>query len=191
MLRMSSSVPLKILGFFHNGDFLLTRQTISLYNLSMEEAWIDKIERKVREFDTPPSRNIQLKKRLDILRSRVGSASVNRNIRYRSPWYIEKYDAFSLIVEDYDYLLTDIYTHLSYLYLLDIHTKNTTHNRGYYCRKRSQIRIYLVNKYEPSSYCFWTAAWEWFFSSPTQRPPLNSYLFNYIMSLQDEQTKEN
>lgn len=148
----------------------------------MNEAWIDSIESRVRALNDLPRKNVQLKKRLDVLRSRLSSNDTS----YRSPWYVLQRDAFSLIVDDYDRLLTDVYTHLSYLHLLDIYTKNTTNNRGYYCRKRSQTRIYLMNTYYPEAYCFRDAAREWFFSNPSTRPPLHSYLFNYIMSLQDD-----
>ena len=157
----------------------------------MNEAWIDSLDRRIRERDTflLPSKKVQLKKRLDVLRSRLSISSANASSQphYHSPWYVSQTDPLSLIIDDYDRVLTDIYTHLSYLHLLDYYTKTDTHNRGYYCRKRSYTRIYLMNTYDPRLYCFRDAAWEWFFLPPTQRPPLHSYLFNYIISLQDEQ----
>jgi hypothetical protein len=161
----------------------------------MNEAWIDSLDRRIRERDTSllPSKKVQLKKRLDVLRSRLSISSANARSdsvgSYHSPWYVSQTDPLSLIIDDYDRVLTDIYTHLSYLHLLDYYTKTHTHNRGYYCRKRSYTRIYLMNTYDPHSYCFRDAAWEWFFLPPTKRPPLHSYLFNYIISLQDDERK--
>ena len=161
------------------------------YIHGMNEAWIDSLDRRIRERDTSllPSKKVQLKKRLDVLRSRlsISSANASSSPHYHSPWYVSQTDPLSLIIDDYDRVLTDIYTHLSYLHLLDYYTKNVTNNRGYYCRKRSYTRIYLMNTYDPRLYCFRDAAWEWFFTSPQRRPPLHSYLFNYIISLQDEQ----
>ena len=160
------------------------------YIHGMNEAWIDSLDRRIRERDTSllPSKKVQLKKRLDVLRSRL-SASTQSSPHYHSPWYVSQTDPLSLIIDDYDRVLTDIYTHLSYLHLLDYYTKNVTNNRGYYCRKRSYTRIYLMNTYDPRLYCFRDAAWEWFFLPPTHRPPLHSYLFNYIISLQDDERK--
>lgn len=159
------------------------------YIHGMNEAWIDSLDRRIKERDTSllPSKKVQLKKRLDVLRSRL-NVSIQSH-PYRSPWYVSQTDPLSLIIDDYDRVLTDIYTHLSYLHLLDYYTKNHSHNRGYYCRKRSYTRIYLMNTYNPRLYCFREAAWEWFFTSPQRRPPLNSYLFNYIISLQDDERK--
>lgn len=176
----------KFSDFSHNGDFPKTPwlPILKQYIHDMNEAWIDSIESRVRALNDLPSKNVQLKKRLDVLGARLRANSV---VSYRSPWYVSQSDPLSLIIDDYDRMLTDVYTHLSYLHLLDIYTKNATNNRGYYCRKRSQTRIYLVNTYFPHSYCFRDAAWEWFFTNPSTRPPLHSYLFNYIMSLQDEQ----
>lgn len=159
------------------------------YNPSMNEAWIDSLDRRIRERDTSllPSKKIQLKKRLDVLRSRLSAST--QSSPYHSPRYVSPSDPLSLIIDDYDRVLTDIYMHLSYLHLLDFYTKTHTHNRGYYCRKKSYTRIYLMNTYDPRLYCFRDAAWEWFFTSPQRRPPLNSYLFNYIISLQDDERK--
>ena len=156
----------------------------------MNEAWIDSLDRRIRDRDTSllPSKKIQLKKRLDVLRSRLSISSANASPHtYKSPRYVTQIDPISLIIDDYDRMLTDIYMHLSYLHLLDYYTKHHTHNRGYYCRKKSYTRIYLMNTYDPRLYCFRDAAWQWFFISPQHRPPLNSYLFNYIISLQNEQ----
>ena len=152
----------------------------------MNEAWIDSLDRRIRDRDTSllPSKKIQLKKRLDVLRSRLSASSANN---YHSPRYVTQIDPITLIIDDYDRMLTDIYMHLSYLHLLDYYTKKVTNNRGYYCRKKSYTRIYLMNTYDPRLYCFRDAAWQWFFTNPSTRPPLNSYLFNYIISLQNEQ----
>jgi hypothetical protein len=36
----------------------------------------------------------------------------------------------------------------------------------------------------------WDEAWERFFANPKTRLPLNNYLFNYLMKLQDEQKQK-
>ena len=132
---------------------------------------------------------VQLKKRLDILWARLRA----NNDSYHSPWYVDPTDAWTLIVEWYDKMMTDIYQHLSYLHALDRYTKNHTHNRGYYCRKKNQIHDYLISEYTeiPTQlYTMWDEAWERFFANPRTRLPLNNHLFNYLMKLQDEQKQK-
>ena len=169
----------------------------------MNSLWIDSLAERIVQWErsiappTPSHYNrytapaVQLKKRLDILWARL-RYSKNTSDTYRSPWYVTPEDCRWQIVEDYDKMLTDIYTHLSYLFSLDQYTKTVTHNRGYYCRKRSQTRLYLLNTYFPQTYSMRDQAWERFLTPSTQlhsRPPLNSFLFNYLISLQDGEKK--
>lgn len=169
-------------------------------NKTLNSLWIDSLAERIAEWErsiTPPPKHpnrytapaVQLKKRLDILWARLRYDSHTPD-SYKSPWYLSPEDAFSIIVVDYDKMLTDIYTHLSYLHSLDQYTSTVTHNRGYYCRKRSQIRLALLNRYFPQSYSMRDAAREWFFTNPSKRPPLNTFLFNYLISLQDDTKKE-
>jgi hypothetical protein len=131
---------------------------------------------------------VQLKKRLDILWARLRVSSTTPS-SYHSPWYVDPTDAWTLIVEWYDKMMTDIYQHLSYLHALDRYTKNHTHNRGYYCRKKQQIYIYLSTTYYPILYTMWWVAWDWFFRDPNIRQPLHTTLFNYLMQLQDDKER--
>ncbi len=171
-------------------------------NKQLNSLWIDSLAERIAEWErsiTPPPKHpnrytapaVQLKKRLDILWARLryekGSDSI---VSYKSPWYLSPSDTWSLIINDYDKMLTDIYTHLSYLHSLDQYTSTVTHNRGYYCRKRSQIRLALLNRYFPQSYSMRDAAREWFFTNPHRRQPLNTFLFNYLISLQDDESKK-
>lgn len=169
-------------------------------NKTLNSLWIDSLAERIAERErqlTPPPKHpnrytapaVQLKKRLDILWARLRYERSDCVGYYRSPWYLSPSDAFSIIVVDYDKMLTDIYTHLSYLNSLNQYTSTVTHNRGYYCRKRSQIRLALLNRYFPQSYSMRWPAWEWFFTNPHKRPPLNTFLFNYLISLQDDTKK--
>lgn len=133
---------------------------------------------------------VQLKKRLDILWARLRYNATNSN--YKSPWYVSPEDAWWQIVEDYDLALTDIYQHLSYLIALDTYTKTVTNNRWYYCRKKQQTYLYLNSTYTLTPtrlYTMWDEAWDWFFSNPHVRKPLNTTLFYYLISLQDDRSK--
>ena len=134
---------------------------------------------------------VQLKKRLDILGARLRANSVSSN-SYHSPWYVSPEDAWWQIIEDYDLALTDIYQHLSYLIALDTYTKQYTNNRWYYCRKKQQTYLYLTSTYTTAPhllYTMWDVAWDWFFSNPHVRKPLNTTLFYYLISLQDDEKK--
>lgn len=168
----------------------------------MNSLWVDslaeRIARREKSISPPPkhpnrytSPAYTLKKRLDILWAQLRNQSRSDSVgSYRSPWYLSPADAFSIIIVDYDIMLTDIYRHLSYLHCLNVYTSSITHNRGYYCRKKRQIRLTLLNRYTlspQSCYSMRDTAREWFFTKPTpQRPPLNTYLFNYLISKQDE-----
>ena len=147
----------------------------------MASIWIDVMIDRVRAFEKETSPRY-LKKRLDILWARL------KNNQYQSPWYVDPSDAWTLIVSNYDSMMTDIYQHLSYLISLDQYTKNVTNNRWYYCRKKQHVYQYLTSVYTTTPYLLytmWDIAWEWFFRNPYTRQPLNTTLFYYLMSLQD------
>lgn len=132
---------------------------------------------------------VQLKKRLDILGARLRYDSV-KSSTYHSPWYVSPDDARSMIVDDYDKMLTDIYQHLSYLNSLDLYTRLVTNNRWYYSRKKQQTYLYLESVYTSTPnllFTMWEQAWDWFFSNPHVRKPLNTTLFYYLISLQDDE----
>ena len=135
------------------------------------------------------SQSVQLKKRLEILWARLSNpAYQSTTYRYTNP-----IDPWTLIVSDYDKILTDIYNNILYLITLDQYTYLYTHNRGYYCRKKNQIHDYLISEYTeiPTQlYTMWDEAWERFFANPRTRLPLNNHLFNYLMKLQDEQKEK-
>ena len=129
---------------------------------------------------------VQLKKRLEILWARLRTSS-----QYHSPWYVSPQDAWWQIVEDYDLALTDIYQHLSYLIALDTYTRVYTNNRWYYSRKKQQTYLYLTATYTINPhqlYTMWDIAWDWFFSNPHVRKPLNTTLFYHLMELQDDKS---
>ena len=164
-------------------------------NKTLNSLWIDSLaeriaerERAMKPIPRHPNRYTSpaytLKKRLDILWAQL------RCPNYKSPRYLSPSDTWSLIINDYDIMLTDIYRHLSYLHCLNVYTATVTHNRGYYCRKKSQIRLTMLNRYFPQSYSMRWPAWEWFFTNPQHRPPLNTFLFNYLMNLQDDESKK-
>ena len=163
----------------------------------MTDTRIDSLAERVHALNQLPSSQhvnrytapaVQLKKRLDIL-----SASLT-NSSYRSPRYLNPTDPFSLIINDYDIMMTDIYQHLSYLDTLDQYTHDVTNNRWYYCRKKSHTFQYLLSTYTPTPQSVYTmrdVAREWFFTKPSpNRLPLNAFLFNYLISLQDGTQKE-
>ena len=163
----------------------------------MANARIDSLAERIKEREnqaspTPKHPNrytapaVQLKKRLDVLWAQL------RYPTYKSPWYATPADTWWLIIQSYDIALTDIYRHLSYLISLDTYTHTVTHNRGYYCRKKQETQLYLISEYGANPTQIYTMrdkAREWFFSS-NPRQPLHTFLFNYLISLQDEQTKE-
>lgn len=164
----------------------------------MTETRIDSLAERIKVFErsnepdtkhpnryTAPA--VQLKKRLDILWAQLRANKTNSS--YKSPRYVTPDNSFSMIVEDYDIMMTDVYRHLSYLISLDKYTKQVTNNRGYYCRKKQQIHMYLISTYTSTPHSVYTmrdVAWEWFFKNPAIRQPLHSFLFNYLISLQDD-----
>lgn len=170
----------------------------------MNSLWIDSLAERICQRERsisplPPSHHNRytspaytLKKRLDILGARLRVCKADST--YKSPLSPTPADTWWLIIEDYDMLLTDIYTRISYLHALDQYTFQVTHNRGYYCRKKSQTRLYLLNTYwlsPPQTYSMRDQARERFFSPLPSRPPLNTFLFNYLISLQDDKSNNN
>lgn len=161
----------------------------------MTETRIDSLAERIHAMNRLPSMThhnrytapaVQLKKRLDILWAQL---KLDKSQAYTPPRYVSPSDPFSLIINDYDIMMTDVYRHLSYLDTLDQYTHDVTNNRGYYCRKKQQTHIYLLSTYTINPHQFYTmrdTAWEWFFRNPSSRQPLNSFLFNYLISLQDD-----
>jgi len=150
---------------------------------------IDSMIARVRtlEWESNPR---YLKKRLDVLWARLRVSDTHST--YQSPWYVDPTEAYTLIVEDYDKMLMDVYQHLSYLIALDIYTRDVTNNRWYYCRKKQQTYMYLTATYTNTPrllYTMWDYAWWWFFDNPYTRQPLNTALFYYLISLQDDGKK--
>lgn len=167
----------------------------------MTDTRIDSLAERIHALNDRPSSQhvnrytapaVQLKKRLDILSAQLRVNEANSS--YRSPWYLNPTDPFSLIINDYDIMMTDVYRHLSYLDTLDQYTHDVTNNRWYYCRKKQQTNLYLLSTYtdHPQSvYTMRDVAREWFFTKPSpNRLPLNAFLFNYLISLQDGTQKE-
>jgi len=134
-----------------------------------------------------------LKKRLDVLWARIGRASTSSHDSAPSFRYVNNADAWTLIVAEYDRVLTDVYNVIMYIITLDRYTSTVTHNRGYYCRKKKQLYWNLKSEYTANPkqlYPFRDVARDRFFTnvhSGHTRIPLNNYLFNYLMKLQDEQ----
>jgi hypothetical protein len=137
-----------------------------------------------------------LKKRLDVLWARIGRASTSSHDSAPSFRYVNNTDAWTLIVAEYDRILTDVYNVIMYIITLDRYTSTVTHNRGYYCRKKKQLYWNLKSEYTANPkqlYPFRDVARDRFFTNTNSIPstkwriPLNNYLFNYLMKLQDEQ----
>lgn len=104
-------------------------------------------------------------------------------------------DAWTIVVSDYDRILTKIWTSLLYLIYLDTYTRNITHNRGYYTRKRNQIYDDLLTEHTNRPdlmYTFWEPAWEYRLQAPNmQRLPLYTVLLNFLLAKQDETNGRN
>ena len=147
-------------------------------------AWENKNKTPAKHPNRFTNQSAQLKKRLEILGARLS----NTQSQYKPFWYSDPTDPWTLVVAEYDRVLTDVYNHLEYLILLNTYTHKITKNRGYYSRKKSAIHEALIATYTEDPHQIYTMrdqAWEWFFAQPTTRLPLNNHLFNYLMQLQD------
>lgn len=146
---------------------------------------ISKIAAWERTYNETTSPVLQ-KKKLDILLSRLSRPEYLMPSQFTT----NPSDAWTIIVSDYDSIITKIRTSLSYIILLDVYTKTFTHNRGYYSRKRKQIYEGLLAEHTERPellYSFREAAWSYRLQPPTlQRLPLYTVLLNFLLTTQEE-----